>query len=136
MKTPSKKKTQTSKNPIENAITWFEIPAASFERAVKFYNEIFEMEMETNTMGGYSMAFFPVSSGISGAIIKGEGSIPSDTGPLLYLNAGDDLEHIQNRIQDAGGRVLMSKQLINEESGYFALFIDSEGNKLALHSHS
>ena len=136
MKTPSSKKTQVSNKLVENAITWFEIPATNFERAVKFYNEIFEIDMETNTMGGYSMAFFPVSTGIGGAIITGEGSIPSDTGPLLYLNAREDLEHIQNRIQDAGGRVLMAKQLINEESGYFALFIDSEGNKLALHSHS
>ena len=134
MKTPAKSKVKPTSHVFNDVITWFEIPAANFERAVNFYNEIFAIDMETNVMGGYSMAFFPVKSGIGGAIISGEGSTPCDRGPLLYLNAGDNLEHIQNRIQDAGGRVLMSKKLINEESGYFALFIDSEGNKLALHS--
>ena len=85
-------------------------------------------------MGGYSMAYFPTTSGIGGAIISGEGSVPCDKGPLLYLNGGNDLGLVLSRVSDAGGRVLMQKQLINEESGYFALFIDSEGNRLALHS--
>lgn len=134
MKISISNKVKPSSQVFDNVITWFEIPAANFERAVKFYNEIFGIDMETNVMRGYSMAFFPVKSGISGAIITGEGSAPCDRGPLLYLNAGDNLEEIQNRIHHAGGRVLMSKQLINEESGHFALFIDSEGNKLALHS--
>jgi len=68
------------------------------------------------------------------AIVAGPGSTPSDSGPLIYLNAGKDLNQILNRIEPAGGRIIMPKTMINEESGYFAIFIDSEGNKLALHS--
>ncbi len=85
-------------------------------------------------MNGYSMAFFPAEKGIGGAIISGEGAEPSEKGCLLYLNGGDDLNHVLNRVEKAGGRVLLSKQEINEEHGHFALFIDSEGNKMALHS--
>ncbi len=134
METPSKFKPTIES--IINFVTWFEIPATSFERAVEFYNSIYNINMDTNTMGGYSMAYFPSEKGITGAIISGEGSEPCDKGPLVYLNGGKDLDVVLSRVQDAGGRVLMQKQLINEELGYFALFIDSEGNRLALHSKS
>lgn len=134
MKTPSKRPTIDRTAIDGNYITWFEIPALNFERAVEFYNNIYQITMETNQMNGYSMAFFPSVSGIGGAIICGEGSEPSDKGALLYLNGGDDLNQVLNRVEPAGGRVLLTKQQINEEAGCFALFIDSEGNKLALHS--
>ena len=90
--------------------------------------------METNAMNGYTMAFFPTVAGVGGAIICGEGSEPSDKGALLYLNGGEDLDNVLNRVESSGGRILLSKQQINEDAGYFALFIDTEGNKLALHS--
>lgn len=132
MKTPQKKGIEIEK--IENYISWFEIPALNFNRAVGFYNTIFGIQMETNTMNGYSMAFFPTINGAGGAIICGEGTDPSEKGPTLYLNGGKDLNNVLKYVDSAGGRVLMPKQQINENAGYFALFIDSEGNKLALHS--
>ncbi len=122
------------KGILRNYISWFEIPAVNFQQAVEFYNYIFRIEMEKNFDGNYAMAFFPASDGIGGAIVAGPGSTPSDTGPLLYLNGGKDLSLILNRVEKAGGRIIMPKTLINKESGYFAIFIDSEGNKLALHS--
>lgn len=119
---------------VKDFISWFEIPAINFQQAVNFYNRIFKIEMETNFDGNYAMAFFPVNNGVGGAVVAGPGSTPSDTGPLLYLNAGKDINRILKRIVPAGGRVVMPKTLINKESGHFAIFIDSEGNKLALHS--
>lgn len=116
-------------------ISWFEIPAVNFERAVNFYNTIYQMKMETNTMNGYSMAFFPTDDDIGGAIIAGEGASPCDKGLLIYLNGGNDLDLVLNRVEPAGGRVLMPKKKINDDAGYFALFFDSEGNKMALHSN-
>jgi uncharacterized protein len=90
--------------------------------------------METMETNGYSMALFPSDNGIGGAIVVGEGSTPSATGTLVYLNAGKDLAPVLGRVEEAGGRVILGKTLISEDDGYFALFIDSEGNKLALHS--
>lgn len=66
--------------------------------------------------------------------MTGEGCTPNTTGPLLYLNGGKDLSVVLNRIEEAGGIVIMNKTLINDAVGHFALFMDTEGNRLALHS--
>ncbi len=119
---------------LKHFINWFDIPAYNFERAMAFYNAIYIIEMEFTEVNGYSMAFFPAKAGIGGAIVTGEGCVPNTTGPLLYLNGGRDLNVVLGRIEAAGGRVIMPKTLINEAVGFFALFLDTEGNRLALHS--
>ena len=126
--------TSKKKNKIKDYVSWFEIPAVDFQKAVDFYNHIFGIEMEQNITEVNAMAFFPVTSGIGGAVISGPGSVPSDTGPLIYLNGGDDLANVLNKVEEAGGRLVMPKTPIGEDAGYFAIFIDCQGNKLALHS--
>lgn len=132
--------TSTKKKPassgIRDFVSWFEIPAANFHQAVEFYNHIYGIEMETTAAGEHTMAFFPSSGGIGGAVVSGPGSIPNDNGPLIYLNAGEDLNTVLGKVEQAGGRVVLPKTLISGDAGYFAIFIDSEGNKLALHSKS
>ncbi|MDX2189995.1 MAG: VOC family protein [Bacteroidota bacterium] len=119
---------------VKNYVTWFEIPAYNHYRAVAFYNYIFGIEMTTVELNGYYMGFFPAENGIGGAIVTGQGCVPSETGPLIYLNANPDLNHALARVNEAGGRVVAAKTYLGEQAGYFALFIDSEGNRLALHS--
>ncbi len=119
---------------IKDYVSWFEIPAVDFHQAVHFYNQIFGIEMAQNITDVNAMAFFPVTTGIGGAIISGPGSVPSDTGPLIYLNGGKDLSTVLNKVEEAGGRIVMPKTPIGEDAGYFAIFIDCQGNKLALHS--
>jgi predicted enzyme related to lactoylglutathione lyase len=119
---------------IKDYVSWFEIPAVDFNQAVNFYNHIFGIEMLQNITDLTAMAFFPVTTGIGGAVIASAVSIPSDKGPLLYLNGGDDLNNVLGKVEEVGGRIVMPKTLISEEAGYFAIFIDSQGNKLALHS--
>ena len=126
--------TRKNKEKLKHYVSWFEIPALNLLRAVAFYNYIYGIEMETSETSGYAMAFFPADSGIGGAIVVGEGSIPSATGTLVYLNGGKDIAPVLGRIEQAGGRIIMGKTLISEDAGYFALFIDTEGNKLPLHS--
>lgn len=118
----------------KNFVTWFEIPAYNHYRSVAFYNYIFGIEITTVELNGFAMGFFPAEGGIGGAIVTGPGCIPSEIGPLIYLNGGDDLNYSLARVNEAGGRVVMEKTFISETAGYFALFIDSEGNRLALHS--
>ena len=120
---------------MKNAINWFEIPASNFDRAVKFYNSVFVAEMYIMPMGGCQMGFFPCDQGsVGGAIVTGEGYKPSSEGTMVYLNGGDDLNIPLNRVESAGGKVLVPKTLITEEIGYFAIFMDCEGNKVAFHS--
>jgi predicted enzyme related to lactoylglutathione lyase len=118
-----------------NAINWFEIPAADFNRAVKFYGEILQADLSVNKMGDYDMGFFP-GAGVTGAVVAGEGYKPSADGTMVYLNCGNDLTDVLNRIEPAGGKVIMPKTEITPEYGHFAMFIDSEGNKMALHSQN
>ncbi len=128
----SKPKQANSK--MKDFITWFEIPVLNLHRATTFYNQIYGIKMETTEMNDYSMAIFPVTTGIGGALVQGQGCVPSETGALVYLNGGKNLQPILDKVEDAGGRVIMTKTKISDEAGYFALFIDSEGNKLAINS--
>ncbi|NOQ73488.1 MAG: VOC family protein [Crocinitomix sp.] len=127
----SKKRKQTN---LKDFVSWFEIPAINIEQAVRFYNHIYSIDMETYASNQHTMAIFPANGGIGGAIVAGPGSVPNENGPLVYLNGGADLNNVLNKVEDAGGRVIMQKTLINENDGYFGIFIDSEGNKLAIHS--
>ncbi|MGB5316845.1 MAG: VOC family protein [Robiginitalea sp.] len=122
------------KEVIEDYVSWFEIPAIDFQQAVNFYNHIFDIAMEQNSTEVNSMAFFPSTKGVGGGIVAGPGYVPSDSGPLIYLNGGKDLNIVLNKVEEVGGRIVMPKTLISEEMGYFAIFIDSQGNKLALYS--
>ncbi|MER3329494.1 MAG: VOC family protein [Candidatus Kapaibacterium sp.] len=115
-------------------VSWFEIPAINFQQAVNFYSYIFNIEMEQVVTEESATAFFPVTTGIGGAITFGFNNETSTSGPLLYLNGGDDLNKVLNKVEEAGGRVIMPKTLISENAGYFGVFIDSQGNKLALYS--
>ncbi len=121
-------------NNKKDFLTWFEIPAITFQQAVAFYQHIYSIEMETVSNGEHTMAFFPANGGLGGAVVSGPGSIPNENGPLVYLNGGKDLNVILNRVEEAGGRVILPKTVISNDFGYFAIFLDTEGNKLALHS--
>lgn len=121
---------------LTNAVNWIEIPVADFERAKKFYSTIYDYEMpeypmgETHRMG---ILLYEQSKGVGGAIVQGEGYVPSDKGTKPYLNGGADLNTVLSRVAAAGGTVVMEKMSIGE-NGFMALFNDTEGNLVALHS--
>ena len=120
---------------LKNSINWFEIPVLDFDRAKLFYSMIYNYEMPDQMMGPVRMGFFLVEKGgIGGAIVYGEGYVPSKEGSLVYLNGGKDLSVVLDRIENAGGKIISPKMKINDELGYIALFFDSEGNRVALHS--
>lgn len=118
---------------MKNWVNWFEIPATNIERAAAFYSKVFGIEMHMMNMAGTQMAMFPAEGG-GGALVKGEDYNPSMNGSLVYLNGGDDLSQPLGNIEAAGGKVIVPKTHIGDGMGYFAMFIDSEGNKVALHS--
>jgi len=119
---------------MANALNWFEIPASDIKRAMKFYSTIFGVEMSSmEAMPGFTMAMFPAEDGVGGAVLQGEGYTPSTEGTLVYLNGGEDLSAVLNKVEGAGGQVLMPKTDIGE-NGFMAFFKDTEGNKVGLHS--
>ncbi len=119
-----------------NALNWFEIPVKDMDRAKKFYETAFDIKMQPMEMMGMSMAMFPAdNSKVGGALVKSDMHHPSDKGATIYLNANPDLKLVQDRIEKAGGKILMPKMLIDEQTGYMAFFADPEGNKVGLHSN-
>ena len=120
---------------MKNAINWFEIPATDFDRAVRFYSEIYDNDMPTRDMGHINMGFFSHEQGqVGGAVVSGEGYAPAIDGSKVYLNGGSDLRTVLDRVADAGGTVVMGKTEISPEIGFFAIFDDTEGNRIYLHS--
>jgi predicted enzyme related to lactoylglutathione lyase len=118
-------------------IGWFEIPVADMERAIAFYQSAMDCLLERHPMGELDMAWFPSdessANGAGGTLIyQPEYYKPSQDGILVYFLA-TDIEEDLRRIADAGGTILQAKTLISETIGYMALFLDSEGNRLALH---
>jgi predicted enzyme related to lactoylglutathione lyase len=125
---------QRNKETIKDYVKWFEIPVLDIKRAVGFYNFIYQIDMEVIKNQQHSTAYFPANGGVGGSLIEGPGCVPTEGGTLIYLSGGKDLNSILGRVEQAGGRVVMEKTEINKNAGFFALFIDTEGNKLALHS--
>lgn len=120
---------------MKNAINWFAIPASDLKRAVKFYNVIFDFKLEEMKMGTEDLAFFPIEhGGIGGHIYNHKNLEPAGDGVTIFLNGGNNLQEILDRVESAGGKIVTPKTQISPEIGYMCYFTDSEGNKIALHS--
>jgi uncharacterized protein len=122
-------------NDMKSFISIFEIPATDVSRAIDFYQVILDIKIEKMEMPEMQMGIFPYEGQmVTGVIIKADGYKPSADGVTIYLNGGNNLQVILDRIEKQGGKILVPKTLHADESGYFALFLDSEGNKIGLHS--
>jgi hypothetical protein len=123
---------------FKNAVSWFEIPATDLDRAQKFYETIFGMSLVAMDLAQIKMRIFPLEDrmGIGGAIVYCPGFYsPSATdGPLLYLNANPDVQLVLDKIVAAGGKIMIPKTEISPDFGHMAVFLDTEGNRIALHS--
>jgi predicted enzyme related to lactoylglutathione lyase len=123
----------------ENVLNWFEISVVDINRAKKFYETIFDIKMETQNMMGMEMAFFPWEQGggkLSGGLVKSQMHKPSADGVKVYFNGNPDLSTVLSKVEKAGGKITMPKTKINDDVGYMAFFIDTEGNSVALHSQN
>ena len=110
---------------------WIEIPVTDQERAKKFYSAVLGVEFLDMPLGGARYSIFPTQDG---ALVSGEGYKPSLHGVLVYLNGGKDLSKPLARVKQAGGTILQEKTFLSKEAGYWCSFLDSEGNRVALHS--
>lgn len=111
-------------------VEWLEIPAVDHDRAIKFYSTIFDTKIEKGEMAGFPYSMLP---GQVGAITTHEDWQPSTSGTTVYLSAGDDLQVVLDRVTDAGGEIAVPKTSTGQ-GGYFALFHDTEGNRVGLFS--
>lgn len=127
-------KTEVSK-PLKNLVSIVEIPVSDFARARTFYQNILGISIEEMDMEGNKMGVLPSEHGtVNVVLVKGNDYKPTMDGAVVYLNAGEDLQSTLDKVEPNGGKVIVPKTPISAEMGAFALFIDSEGNKVGLHS--
>jgi uncharacterized protein len=124
---------------MNNAISWFEIGTTDLDRATKFYETIFGITLNPLDMQNIKMRMFPLDdmmTGVGGALVDSGGfHKPSATdGPLIYLNGNPDVQNVLDKVEAAGGKIMVPKTQISPEYGYMAVFLDTEGNRIALHS--
>ncbi len=120
---------------MDNAVNWFDIPVVDLDRATKFYSEILSSELRIENFAGELMAIFPFKkgSGVGGALIAQESQKPSMDGAIVYLDAGDDVAVALEKVETAGGEIIMPKTSIGP-MGFIAYIKDTEGNRVGLHS--
>ncbi|GAA4896471.1 VOC family protein [Flaviramulus aquimarinus] len=123
---------------MKHAINWFEIPVKNYERAKQFYATVTDLDIKDHHMPEQNVKYgmFPYdndNNGVGGGLIEAEGQIPTTHGPTIYLNGGEDLSVPLGKVEVSGGKIIMPKTDIGE-NGFMAQFIDTEGNRIALHS--
>lgn len=120
---------------MKRLVAFFEIPAGDFNRAVKFYETVFNISMSSFDCGHEKMAFFPDEDGLApGAISWAEDFLPSQNGILISLNC-EDIAASLSLVEANGGKIVIPKTKIEAEGrGYFCVFSDSEGNHVGLYS--
>jgi predicted enzyme related to lactoylglutathione lyase len=127
--------TNSKGEDMNSYISMFEIPATDISRAVSFYEALLDINIEKMDVEGMQMGVLPYEGQmVTGVIIQADGYKPSADGVTMYLNAGDNLQVILDRVEKNGGQIIVPKTAHADESGYFAIFLDSEGNKMALNS--
>ena len=124
---------------FKHAISWFEIPTTDLDRAQRFYESIFDTTFFPLDMGEFKMRLFPIEdpmTGIGGALVHNPQFYSSSAtqGVLIYLNGNPDVQIILDRVEAAGGKIILPKTEITPEYGFMALIEDTEGNRIGLHN--
>lgn len=118
---------------MRKLIAWVEIPATKIERAADFYNKVLNLKIKIMDFGNEKMAFLPNGEG---AISQAEGFKPSVDGTLVSFEVEKDLNVVLETVTENGGEVVQKKTKIEAEGrGYFALFVDTEGNRVGLYEN-
>src|SRR5689334_22605492 len=123
---------------MKNAISWFEIPTTDINRAQRFYEAIFSINMTPMDLPNIRMRMFPLDdmmTQVGGAIVDSKGfhKASATDGPLIYLNGNPDVQNILDKVPAAGGSILVPKTEISPDYGHMAVITDTEGNRIALH---
>lgn len=118
-------------------VSWFEVAVSDMDRAKTFYESVFDISIQVMDFGGTLMGWFPNledTFGATGSLIQNDNYTPSKEGTLVYFMS-NDVQIELDRVEAAGGTVFQGKTKISDEHGFMGVFIDTEGNRIALHSN-
>jgi len=115
---------------MANRVVWFDVPVADLARASEFYSKV----LDVSVTEAHGVAVLEHSGNdVAGCLCRSEDQKPSATGLLLYFNVSGRLDDAIAATEQCGGTILQAKEQIGEY-GYRAIVLDSEGNRISLHS--
>lgn len=119
---------------MSHILCWTDIPVLDLDRAIAFYSAMLAAPVAKQSGEGWAMGVLPnAGEGPSGCLSAMEENQPTKTGPLIYLSVDGRLDDAVTAVRDNGGEILQDKHQIGPY-GYRAVVVDSEGNRIALHS--
>ena len=120
---------------VRHAIHWFEIPVRDLARAEAFYGCVLDQPLHREQVGDAVMALFPKSpEGVGGCLFDMGPEALGPGGTVVYLDASPSLDDALARVRAAGGEITVPRTALPDGLGFFALFRDSEGNRVGLHA--
>jgi predicted enzyme related to lactoylglutathione lyase len=115
-----------------NAVEWFEIPTADIDKSILFFNRVLSLQLEAKEFGPNRIAILPhVDPGPGGCLMQGPDMVPSGIGTVVYLSTAN-IDAALAQVEGAGGKVTVPKTPIGANVGFFARFLDPEGNLVGL----
>jgi predicted enzyme related to lactoylglutathione lyase len=121
---------------MNNTICWTDIPVNDLDRAIRFYTALLGKDVTKQSGPRFEFGLLPhADNNVSGCLARMEGNRPCENGPLVYLSVEGRLDDAIGAARANGGRVVQERHPIGPH-GHRAVIIDSEGNRVALHSHS
>ena len=113
---------------------WFMIPARNLERAAEFYSKVFEIELPILSFGDMHVAPFSMTDKHAGGALIYDPERAGGNGVIVYLNPEGDMNSCLDRVEKANGMITTPRTDIGQGLGYYALFMDSEGNEVGIWS--
>ncbi len=120
-------------NSQHNRAVWFDIPVTDLTRATAFYAEVLAIKVDQQSFGEFQFSVLDHQDGNGGCLVPKPDEIAADRGILLYLNVNGRIRDAVAKAKDKGGQVVEDVHSIGPH-GYRAMLLDSEGNRVALHS--
>jgi predicted enzyme related to lactoylglutathione lyase len=120
-------------NSTHNRAVWFDIPVKDLDRAAAFYRGVLKIKVEKSTFNNFSFCVLEHAEGNGGCLVPGSDEISPKGGILLYMNVNGRIRDAMKKVETLGGKVVEPTHAIGPH-GFRAVVLDSEGNRVALHS--
>jgi len=122
-------------NSQKNRAVWFDVPVADLDRATNFYAKVLAIMVTKEAFDGFEFSVLHHEDGNGGCLVPRPDEISSTGGILLYLNANGRIRDAVAQVTEHGGKIVQEIHSIGPH-GFRALILDSEGNRVALHSET
>ena len=120
-------------NSLHNRAVWFDIPVADLDRAAAFYRAVLAIGVQKEQFDNFAFCILDHRDGNGGCLVLNATEVSANAGILVYMNAEGRIRDAVEQVRAHGGKVLEPTRGIGPH-GFRAVVLDSEGNRIALHS--